>query len=444
MKVLTNQYIKGVLPMAIIPQITIFDNTENFDNLGDLERVKFVIENIPDDKILQKIKKGKDYRGRKGNELEVLINVCWTQKVLQHATMSETLRELSRNSQLRKLIGIKNEEVPSIYAMSRFMSKLKKYRVSLKEIFYEQRNKLAELEKEFGKETGADGKYIDSYAKQESKSKKRDGRRDTDARYGKKDIYYTNNKRTEKIKTIIYFGYRIHILADVNYELPIDYEITTANVNEGKVLDEMLKNKKNKKMIKRCKSLTADRGYDDIKRIERLDGMGIVPIIDKRLKYKEEREIVRTVYYDDAGNVNCYCPIEGIKRPMAFNGYDKTRDTLCYKCPSKAYGIKCKGSETKNCPVNTTIRIKRSINPRVFTKVARDSYKWKRYYKKRTALERINSRLDVGYKFENHTIRGLEKMKVSADIAMIVMMTIAVENIKLGRMDRMRSLVKCA
>jgi len=430
--------------MAIISQISIYDNTENFDNLGDLERVKFIIENIPDDWILAKLRKDRDYRGRKGNDLEVLINVYWVKIALERTKISETLRELRRNSQLRKLIGIKNEAVPSAYALTRFMAKLKKYEINLKEIFYKQRDEFDRLVEDFGEEAGADGKYLDSYAKRENKNKKADGRRDTDAKYGIKEKYYKDKDGNEKIKKETHFGYRAHILGDVNYELPIDYEVTTANVNEGKVLDQMLKNKRNQKIIKGCKSLTADKGYDDGKRLKRLEQMGIIPIIDKRIQCKEEKEIIRTVYYDDAGNVNCYCPIEGIKRPMAFNGYDRTRDTLSYKCPAKAYGIKCKGCETRNCPVNTTIRIKREINPRVFTQVARDSYKWKRYYNKRPALERINSRLDVGYKFEEHTIRGLDKMKVNIDMVMIVMMTIAIENIKLGRKEKIRSLVNCA
>jgi len=431
--------------MAIIPQISIYDNTENFDNLGDLERVKIVIEGIPDDKILSKLRKDKDYRGRKGAGLEVLINIYWTQKILQHTTISETLRELKRNSQLRKLIGIRNEVVPSNSALTRFMNKLKNNNIDLKEeIFYTQRDVLMELLPDYGKEDGADGKYLDSYAVRENKHKKKDGRRDTDAKYGIKQKFYKDKNGNEKIKKEIHYGYRNHLLADVNYELPIDYEVTTANINEGKVLDQMLKKHKNKAIISRCKSLTADKGYDDGKRLARLEKMGILAIIDKRVKIKEEQEIVRTVYYDDKGNVNCYCPIEGIKRPMAFNGYDKKRDTLSYKCPVKAYGIKCKGCETQNCPVNTTIRIKRETNPRVFTQIARDSYKWKRYYNKRTAVERINSRMDVGYKFENHTIRGLAKMKICVDITMIIMLTIAIENIKLGKMENIRSLVKCA
>ena len=65
-------------------------------------------------------------------------------------------------------------------------------------------------------------------------------------------------------------------------------------------------------------------------------------------------------------------------------------------------------------------------------------------YNKRVALERINSRLDNGYEFENHTIRGKAKMEVEVNIAMSIMMTIALVNAKLGKKENMRSLIKCA
>ena len=58
--------------MAMITQISIFDNTEVYDNLGDLERVKLILDNIPDEKLLNTIRKDKDVKGRKGISLEAL------------------------------------------------------------------------------------------------------------------------------------------------------------------------------------------------------------------------------------------------------------------------------------------------------------------------------------------------------------------------------------
>ena len=49
------------------------------------------------------------------------------------------------------------------------------------------------------------------------------------------------------------------------------------------------------------------------------------------------------------------------------------------------------------------------LSRRLFIPIDRTSYKWKREYNKLTAVERVNSRLDVSFGFANHTILGLKK-----------------------------------
>ncbi len=65
-------------------------------------------------------------------------------------------------------------------------------------------------------------------------------------------------------------------------------------------------------------------------------------------------------------------------------------------------------------------------------------------YKKRTAVERVNSRLDVSFGFEQHYIRGLMKMKLRCSVAMIIMLAMALGRIKEKQKEYMRSLVRTA
>jgi hypothetical protein len=60
----------------------------------------------------------------------------------------------------------------------------------------------------------------------------------------------------------------------------------------------------------------------------------------------------------------------------------------------------------------------------------------------RTAVERVNSLLDVSFGFERHFIRGMKKMKVRLGIALVVMLSMALGSIEMGEPDRMRSLVR--
>ena len=64
-------------------------------------------------------------------------------------------------------------------------------------------------------------------------------------------------------------------------------------------------------------------------------------------------------------------------------------------------------------------------------------------YNGRTAVERLNGRLDRDYMFEDHTIRGLKKMDMELTISLIVMNGMAVGKIK-NNLSSLRSLTKAA
>ena len=78
-------------------------------------------------------------------------------------------------------------------------------------------------------------------------------------------------------------------------------------------------------------------------------------------------------------------------------------------------------------------RIKCDEDRRIFTPVARSSYKWKRLYKKRTGVERVNGRIDRDYKFEKHTIRGLKKMTMFITVSFLIYMALGKAKIEKGQ-----------
>ena len=84
------------------------------------------------------------------------------------------------------------------------------------------------------------------------------------------------------------------------------------------------------------------------------------------------------------------------------------------------------------------------IDRRVFCPLPRHSHQWKQIYKKRTAVERVNSHIDGAFGFERHFIRGLEKMKLPMGLSLMVMLAMALGRIKQQQEDRLRSLVRAA
>jgi uncharacterized protein YcbX len=74
-------------------------------------------------------------------------------------------------------------------------------------------------------------------------------------------------------------------------------------------------------------------------------------------------------------------------------------------------------------------------------RVARHTEKWKKAYRRRTSVERVNSRIDRVLGFEVHFIRGMAKMKARVTTGLAVMLAMALGRIRADQKDRMRSLL---
>ncbi|MDE6433410.1 MAG: hypothetical protein K2L07_04200 [Lachnospiraceae bacterium] len=64
--------------------------------------------------------------------------------------------------------------------------------------------------------------------------------------------------------------------------------------------------------------------------------------------------------------------------------------------------------------------------------MARNSHKWKRIYKKRTGVERINGRIDRDFQFERHTIHDLLKMTMFLTATFLIYMAMVKSKIERG------------
>lgn len=436
--------------MAIIPQKPLF-GWDEIEYLGDLERLRLVLEYMPDEELMRILGKIR-YKGRDDYPVRAVWNSILAGIVFQHISIESLRRELQRNGQLRRMCGLRAVPTPAVY--TRFLKKLFKHTKELEEMFDELVATITELLPDFGERLAFDGKAIPSHAvphkKEDGKAPTLDGRRDTDADIGVKEYHGQREDGTPWEKIVTWFGYKLHLLVDATYELPVAFEVTKASESEvvqcHKIVEETVK--RQPELMERCELFFADKGLDDGKLIIKLwDTYQIKPVIDIRNMWKDgdETKLVSgktNVVYDYQGTVYCYDPVTGQKRTMAYGGFEESRETLKYHCPAEHYGVKCAGKS--QCPVKKAVRIALAEERRVFTPLARSSYKWKEEYKRRTAVERVNSRLDVSFGFENHYIRGLKKMNARVGLALCVMLAMAIGRIKENQVENMRSLVKSA
>lgn len=455
--------------MAIILHQNLF-TWDQVDTTSDLARLDLVLKHLPDEEIVQELERRRG-NGRDTYPVRSTWNAMLAGIIFAHDTIESLLRELRRNGELRQVCGFNTflgaQAVPTPWAMSRFVANVMRLEPMIEELFNELVKALTNLLPDFGKHLAFDGKAIPSFSTGRC-NKKTEKTSDPDAGWGIKAYKGIGKNGQPWEKTKRWFGYQLHLIVDSTHELPVAFEVKSANTNETKRLIPMAKQLKidHPEIVEHCTDLTADKGLDSVKNNKTLwDSHKIRPIIDIRNMWKDEKweqgfdpssEITRSidpeatgnVVYSERGGVYCVCPETGEKRPMQHKGFEADRGTLKYRCPAAAYGLHCQGRSAcerealnKQSDFGRVVRIKMERDRRIFTPVPRDTPQWVRLYKSRTAVERVNSRIDQGLGFDHHTIRGLTKMKTRMGLGLAVMLAMAAGYISEGKPALMRSLV---
>jgi hypothetical protein len=419
---------------------------------SDLERLRLVLEHLPDEALMKKLEARRD-KGRDDYPIRPVWNSVLAGIVYQHGSVESLRRELLRNGELRDGCGFDPQKgasaVPPSYVYTRFLKLLILFKTEIDAIFDTLVDTLKALLPDLGFSVAVDSKGVNS-AGRPTKKAEEDGRRDRDADWGKKTYRGKREDGSLWEKVVKWFGYKIHLIVDTTYEMPIGYRVTRASESDTKQLLPMVQEVKQKHpdIYREMKQLEADKAYDSEENCRGLyDQHGIKPVIDIRCMWRDKEtksldaEHVDNLVYDEGGRVYCLCPATLEQRPMAYGGFEKDRMALKYVCPMKAYGLTCQGSAQCEHAMKSE-RVSLEIDRRIFTPIARSSYAWEREYNKRTAVERVNSRFDVSFGFEKHFIRGQKKMEMRVGLALCVMLAMAVGRIKEHQKELVRSLVK--
>lgn len=454
--------------MAIIPQGELF-SWEQIDAASDLDRLKMVLDVLPDEDLMRTLEAQRKRR-RDDYPLRAVWNSVLAGIVFEHASIESLRRELLRNAQLREMCGFDlfrgAKAVPRESVYSRFLAKLMQHQQALDQMLHTLIDKLAQVLPDLGRRLAVDSKAIDTHAKPartggDADPGKPDRRRDRDADWGVKTYKGKKKDGTAWEKTKRWFGYKLHLVVDADYELPLGYTVTKASASDCPHLLPLVEELKEQhpKLLERTKYLSADKGYDSEKNNRELyDEHHMRPVIDIRSTWKEDPELPRplypqqvdTIFYTEKGEVLCRCRDDGQQErdnyePMAFEGFEADRESLKYRCPAMAKGITCTQRDLCNggChpPRGRTVRVPLQEDRRIFTPKARHSKSWKREYNHRSAVERVNGRLDVSFGFERHYIRGMKKMQMRAGMALLVMLGMALGWLKAGKPQYLRSLV---
>lgn len=447
--------------MAMIPQRSLFSWSE-IESSSDLDRLRLVLDVLPDEPFMRSLEKRRG-KGRDDYPVRPTWNALLAGIVFQHPSAASLLRELSRNAELRQLCGFDPAKgaaaVPSADAFGRFLAIVIDSKDELMQIFHRLLESLAREIPDLGARLAADSKGIRSFGKpvrDEEKRAEEDGRRDTDADWGVKTYTRTGRDGSAWEDAVRWFGYKLHLLVDSVYELPLSFRLTQASAGDSpELLDRVADvERHHPDLAKRARELAADKAFDSFENNRELyNRYGIKPLIDIRAAWPDETGTKALVsgradvfVYDEKGRVFCECPCSGERRLLAFQGFEEARDTLKYRCPAAAYGFECKGRERCEAfadvgPFGRTVRIPLDTDRRVFTPIPRSTRRWEKAYDRRSSVERVNSRIDNVLGFERHTIRGMQKMQARVSLALVVMLAMALGRLRANQPARIRSIV---
>lgn len=446
--------------MAIIYQPTLFSWKDNHE-IGDLERLKMVMEALPDEDLIQALEQRRK-NGRNDYPVRPVWNSLIAKIIYQHPTNESLIRELMRNAQLREVCGfnpIKGvSAVPTNDAYSRFMLILEEHQSLIDIILQKLVDLIAKFLPDFGENVSVDSEALHTFAsgrgnpnsKRDERALRTDKRRDNEADWGKKYVFTDKCGEKERVSKT-WYGYKLHLICDSKYELPLAYSLTRASTHDGPEAHKLIDKLSNQhSFFSRCNYLMADRGYDDTKLLKMLwEKHGVKGVIDTRTMWREDKERplnclpqVDNVTYNEKGELHCYCPKTAAESLMPLAGFEHNRDAIKFRCPATHYGFQCLGRNM--CPVANGIRVPLEENRRIFTPVPRNSRNWALLYKQRTSVERVFSRLDTSYGFDTPRMRGKARFTLNISLSLIVALAMAKGRLERKQTNKLCSLVKVA
>ena len=432
--------------MSYVRQGTLFSFEDFVADYDDNERLVLTLAALPDERLLRYLEPARKPPGQPDPH-GVLWRCLIAKFVYQIRCYSELIRELKRNGSLRRLVGIERlEDVPRAWDFSRFLGKLATAEglQLLAEMFEQLVAQLTAALPQLGRHLAVDATAVHAYSN-EMRKHKSDHDATWSARPKRQRRRPAGRGRVEEYLDY-WFGYQVHLIVDCQTELPVAFEVTAANENETTHFEPLLQRlqRQHEPLAARTEAVMADAGYDSTANCRYvLSELKALPIIKMRLTQpKQDRDqpfTGATSLCNELGTQLC-----DSGHQMVYAGRDG--DYLKWRCPvacGKAEQCTAFGRCTASA-YGTVRKISIWEDPRRFPGLARESKKWRRLYRQRTAAERVNARLKDWLLLDDLTVRGMAKVTLHATVGLVVMLAGAQAMVTAERRERVRQVVRLA
>lgn len=317
------------------------------------------------------------WTGRRGYSIRSLVGAVIAKSLYAIPTWTRTAALIAEHEALQRVLG----DVPSVYALYRFATKLRKHKPLLDACLERVAGQLRVAIPEYGHDLAIDASDLPAYAngmRLTHTGKVRERYSDPDASWGHRSAISTR-------KGGGFYGYKLHAAVCTATDLPVAWTVRTARKHESAVARRVLQATRERGFLP--KTVALDKGYDGgpvYEAVERIGACPVIPIKDMPTKNPPGPPV---------------CP-HGV---WYFGGADFARKATKWRCP------------TGECqPASTWIKASRR-DPLI----PRSSKRFLELYRGRGAVEREFGRLKHYYGLAPLRVRGLARVSLHTDLVML-------------------------
>ena len=213
-------------------------------------------------------------------------------------------------------------------------------------------------------------------------------------------------KKNSEGKNVFWFGFKGHLAVGTSSQYILQALFSSGNLHDGKAAIPLLKGIHEYLPLPFVRFQTMDAGYDYEPIYEQVHRMGQQSVI--AYNKRNERE---PMGFDKHFAPTCFR-----EHSYRYDSFDSTYETLKYTRPK----------ECIDCPLATegicqkVYKIKITTDLRKYTAPARGSQAWKKLFKSRTAVERVNAYLKEFFQLNNVRYRTGKRAKVHFDMVTLI------------------------
>ena len=316
-----------------------------------------------------------------------IIRAFLSMPVLGIGDITALRKELLNNPAFRAACGF-TTRVPSRPTLSRVFGRMARMRETLEELLAETADRMSEYYPDLGREVAVDSTMVNT-----NSNPNRTTVSDPDADWGLK------RKAGAPGGEVWVFGFKVHAVADANHDIPFALAVTAGNQSDTTYLAAMVEETSPTPEV-----VIADRGYDSKDNSEWLHRRGIAPIIHKR-RPQSGFHTRNGQTYSERGTPLCQC---GHERP--YLGTDPETGVRVYGPVTDCE----RGGQLEGfSKCDFEVRVNPEDDIRLFGgAIRRDGPEWKMTYRRRWSVERVFSRWKDRNVIDNHSFRGLSRVRL--------------------------------